>query len=67
MDGQANKLAKNRKGRPATGTGEQVVLRLHPTMLDALDNWIGAQPGKKPTRQQAVYLFMEEKLGVPNK
>jgi len=67
MDSQANKLAKNKRGRPKTGSGEQVVLRLHPAMLDALDNWIGEQPGKKLTRQQAVYQFMEEKLGVPNK
>jgi hypothetical protein len=67
MDSQEINITKNKRGRPLTGQGTSLILRLHPQMLDALDNWIGAQPGKKVSRQKAIYLFMEEKLGVPNK
>ena len=63
MDGQDTTRPKN-KGRPSTGTGVQVNLRLHANVLDPLDEWIGAQPGKKMTRQQAIYLFVKERLGV---
>jgi len=36
-------------------------------LLSEIDNWIGAQPGKKPTRQKAIYQALEEKFEVPNK
>lgn len=56
-----------KKGRPPSGQGTSVILRIHPRLLSEIDNWIGAQPGKKPTRQKAIYQALEEKFEVPNK
>ena len=63
MDGQGTSVRK-KKGPPPTGKGVQVKLSMHANLLDPLDEWIGAQPGKKMTRQQAIYLFVKERLGV---
>ena len=43
-----------KRGRPATGKGVQVVVRLQPDDLDALDAHIAAQPEPKPTRPEAI-------------
>jgi hypothetical protein len=45
--------------RPDT-TGTLVGVRLQPAELDRLDDWIGAQPGRKMTRPEAVRAWMAE-------
>jgi hypothetical protein len=43
MTGQEIRVAKKR-GRPATGRGYNIGVRLHPDQLAALDAWIDGQP-----------------------
>ena len=46
---------KKGRGRPkTTGAGTPVMVRIQPPMLDALDEWISKQEGRKPTRPEAV-------------
>jgi hypothetical protein len=46
-------LAKKRRGPPPTGKGVQVVVRLQPDPLIALDRWAGKQ-ADQPTRAEAI-------------
>jgi hypothetical protein len=50
------------RGRPATGKGTQVVVRLQPNMLGALDAWCEAQ-NPVPTRPEAIRRILTEMLG----
>lgn len=52
MTKQEKMLAK-KLGRPATGRGQTVGVRLHPDQLGKLDAWREAQDDK-PTRPEAV-------------
>ena len=45
---------KKRLGRPPTGIGTMIGVRLQPDQLAALDHWIEQQPDPKPTRPEAV-------------
>jgi hypothetical protein len=53
MSGQEFVLAKKR-GRPATGRGQTIGVRVHAPLLSALDDWIEQQPDPKPTRPEAI-------------
>jgi hypothetical protein len=33
-------IPKRRPGRPATGKGQQIIVRMHPPMLAELDAWM---------------------------
>ncbi len=46
-------LAKKKRGPAPTGKGEQVVVRLQPNPLAALDTWVAKQKDK-PTRAEAI-------------
>jgi hypothetical protein len=50
---------KKPRGRPATGIGKQVQVRLQPAELDALDAYRGEQ-----TRPAAIRAILKEKLDV---
>src|SRR4051794_11280919 len=54
---------KKKRGPPATGKGEQVVVRMQPPNLSALDAWIARQPEPRPTRPQAIRRLVEQSLG----
>lgn len=54
--------AIKRRGRPATGKGEPVTVRLQPEQLGALDAWIAIQPDPKPTRPEAIRNALAEWL-----
>jgi hypothetical protein len=54
-------LAKKKRGPPATGKGVQVVVRLQPAPLSALDEWASKQ-GDQPTRAEAIRRLV--KLGL---
>lgn len=45
---------KKKRGPAPTGKGEPILVRLQPTQLQALDNWISAHPDPKPTRPAAI-------------
>tara|TARA_A100001391_G_scaffold184290_2_gene152056 strand:- start:428 stop:628 length:201 start_codon:yes stop_codon:yes gene_type:complete len=44
---------KKKMGRPSTGVGTMIGVRLHPADLTALDAWIAGQ-GDQPSRPEAV-------------
>lgn len=51
-------LAKKRRGPPATGKGVQIVVRMQPDPLAALDGWVAKQPDQ-PTRAEAMRRLVE--------
>jgi hypothetical protein len=57
-------IADNRKsrGRPPTGIGKPVGLRLYRDIEQGLDRWIKAQPNPKPSRPEAIRLIVSEWL-----
>jgi hypothetical protein len=57
-------LAKKRRGPPPTGKGVQVVVRLQPDPLSALDRWVAKQTDQ-PTRAEAIRRLVE--LGLKAK
>ena len=64
MDGQENRIAKKR-GRPATGRGQTVGVRMLPVDLAHLDAFIAAQPDPKPSRPEAIrYLLRDHLIGL---
>jgi len=56
-------LAKKRRGPPPTGKGTQVVVRMQPSPLAALDAW-AAKQSDKPTRAEAIRRLVELGLAV---
>jgi hypothetical protein len=59
-------LAKKRRGPPPTGKGVQVVVRLQPDPLRALDGW-AAKQNDHPTRAEAIRRLVELGLTVKTK
>jgi hypothetical protein len=59
MSRQAKAITKKKLGRPATGIGLMLGVRVHPPQLSDLDAWIAAQPDPKPTRPEAVRRLMQ--------
>jgi hypothetical protein len=53
---------KKKRGPPATGKGEQIVVRMQPAPLSSLDAWIEQQPEPKPTRAEAIRRLVEKGL-----
>ena len=45
---------KNKGGRPRTGIGPNIGLRLYPELAAAVDAWIAKQPDPKPSRPEAI-------------
>jgi hypothetical protein len=56
-------LAKKRRGPAPTGKGVQVVVRLQPVPLTALDRWAEKQ-ADHPTRAEAIRRLVEIGLKV---
>ncbi|MTH77569.1 hypothetical protein GL286_07510 [Paracoccus aestuariivivens] len=62
MSTQDKTISKNKRGRPATGLGMGVLVRLHPDLLD----WLDAEREKldpQPSRPEMIRLFLEERRG----
>ena len=57
-------LAKKKRGPPPTGKGVQVVVRMQPLPLSALDAWVARQRDQ-PTRAEAIRRLVE--LGLKAK
>jgi hypothetical protein len=49
-------------GRPKTGIGPNVGLRLYPEQDAAIQAWIDRQPDPKPSKQQAIRRLVEKGL-----
>ena len=56
-------INKSRRGRPRTGIGPMVGLRLYPTLEAALAEWIAAQPDPKPSKPRAIRQLLTRALG----
>jgi len=52
-------IPRKKRGPPATGKGEPVVVRMHPPMLVVLDEWIAKQKQPFPSRPEAVRRLVE--------
>jgi hypothetical protein len=57
-------IAKKKRGPPATGKGEPIVVRMHPPALAVLDAWIAKQKQPYPSRPEAVRRLVELGLKV---
>jgi hypothetical protein len=46
--------SRKKRGRPSTGIGKAIGLRLYPELEATLDAWIEEQPDPKPSRPDAI-------------
>ena len=53
---------KKKMGRPPTGIGRTIGLRLYPEEETALDAWIAQQPDPKPSRPEAIRRILRAAL-----
>lgn len=53
---------KRPRGRPRTGIGPVVSLRLYPDMEAAVAAWIDRQPDPKPSRSEAIRRLIDKGL-----
>jgi hypothetical protein len=53
---------KKKMGRPKTGIGPVVGVRLYPKMQAELDSWIADQPDPKPSKPEAIRQLIEVAL-----
>ena len=62
----AGPISDNRKkrgrGRPRTGIGPPVGLRLHADLEARLDRWIKEQPEPRPTKPEAIRRLLDRAL-----
>ena len=65
MNKSINVIKKGR-GRPATGQGTLIGVRLQPSQLKALDAWIDKQDASL-TRPEAIRAMMETMLHILSK
>ncbi len=47
------------RGRPTTGIGKAIGLRLYPDLEQRIDAWIATHPDPKPSRPEAIRLLLE--------
>jgi hypothetical protein len=59
-------VIKKARGRPATGQGTLIGVRLQPSQLKALDSWIDKQDASL-TRPEAIRAMMETILHIMSK
>jgi hypothetical protein len=62
MGGSIAEKAKRPRGRPRTGIGRVLSLRLYPEQEAALNAWIARQPDPKPSRANALRRLVEKGL-----
>jgi hypothetical protein len=53
---------KKRRGRPRTGIGSVISIRLYAAQETALYAWIESQPDPKPSRSEALRRLVEKGL-----
>jgi hypothetical protein len=53
---------KKKMGRPPTGIGATIGLRLYPNEEQALDAWIAKQPEPKPSRPEAIRRILRDRF-----
>jgi hypothetical protein len=63
---QSTNDTKNRGGRPRTGIGKPIMVRLQPDQLAILDKWISRQADPKPSRPEAIRKLLAQALPTAN-
>jgi hypothetical protein len=58
----ADSKKKRGRGRPKTGIGKAIGLRLYPELDAKLQRWIKAQPVPKPSQPEAIRRLLEQAL-----
>lgn len=60
----AKSTSDNKKsmGRPRTGIGQLIGVRLQPDQLAALDRWIEGQEEPRPSRPEAIRQLIDKAL-----
>lgn len=53
---------KRRRGRPATGSGDVIGLRLQPELQEALEQWMIGQKELSLTKQEAIRRLLRATL-----
>jgi hypothetical protein len=64
--GKKTVVAKKKRGPPPTGKGVQVVVRMQPAPLAALDAWVAKQKDQ-PSRPEAMRRLVEMALKAAKK
>src|SRR5262249_47154220 len=59
-------ISRKKRGPPATGKGEPIMVRLQPGPLAALDSWIGKQEDA-PSRPEAIRRLLQKALQRPRR
>jgi hypothetical protein len=54
--------SRKKRGRPKTGIGKAIGLRLYPELETKLKRWIKAQPAPKPSQPEAIRRLLERAL-----
>jgi hypothetical protein len=54
--------SRKKRGRPKTGIGKAIGLRLYPDLEKALARWIRAQPAPRPSQPEAIRRLLEQAL-----
>ena len=55
---------KRGRGRPETGIGPNIGLRLYPDLDAELERWIAAQPEPKPSKPEAIRQLLRQALNI---
>ena len=55
---------KRGRGRPETGIGPHIGLRLYPDLDAELERWIAAQPEPKPSKPEAIRQLLRQALNI---
>ena len=58
---------KKKIGRPRTGIGPVIGVRLYPDMEAEIDAWIAAQPDPKPSKPAAIRRLVADGLRMRTK
>ena len=57
---------KKKMGRPPTGIGPAIGLRLYPDLEADLDAWIARQPDPKPSKPEAIRRLLKMAINANN-
>jgi hypothetical protein len=64
MTSIADSRKKIGRGRPETGIGPAIGLRLYPELSADLDAWIERQPEPRPSRPEAIRRLLRKALDI---
>jgi hypothetical protein len=62
MSGSIADSKKRGRGRPTTGIGPAIGLRLYPELQTRIDAWTAKQPDPKPSLPEAIRRLVEKAL-----